>query len=88
MDNLNFKLPVHFYCLFTEHLSSVGEDFVDGAVIAAARALPSWSEGDIPPIPSLERNAARELQEECHQLLAEFPTTSDHDKQILGTLTL
>ncbi|XP_078428670.1 plastid transcriptionally active 14 [Wolffia australiana] len=68
-----------------KNLSSDGEDFVDGAVIAAARALPSWSEGDSPPIPSAERNAARELQEECHQLLAEFPTTSDQDKQILDS---
>lgn len=57
---------------------------MDGAVIAAARTLPSWSEGDTPPIPSAERNAARELQEECHQILAMFPTTSDQDKQILG----
>ncbi|CAA7409032.1 unnamed protein product [Spirodela intermedia] len=64
---------------------SAGEDFVDGAVIAAARTLPSWSEGDTPPIPSAERNAARELQEECHQILALFPTTSDQDKQILDS---
>ncbi|CAA6671892.1 unnamed protein product [Spirodela intermedia] len=27
---------------------SAGEDFVDGAVIAAARTLPSWSEGTLP----------------------------------------
>lgn len=67
---------------------SSGEDnnFVNGAVIAAARTLPTWSDGDMPPIPSLERKAARELQEECHQMLAEFPTTSQEDLQILGTI--
>ncbi|XP_058072260.1 protein PLASTID TRANSCRIPTIONALLY ACTIVE 14 isoform X3 [Magnolia sinica] len=63
---------------------SDGEDaFVDGAVIAAARTLPTWSDGDMPPIPSAERKAARELQEECQQMLAEFPTSSDEDQQIL-----
>ncbi|MQL94189.1 hypothetical protein Taro_026843 [Colocasia esculenta] len=71
---------------YHNNLLSKGEDdFVDGAVIAAARTLPTWSEGDIPPIPSIERKAARELQEECHQILAEFPTTSDQDKQILDS---
>lgn len=57
---------------------------MDGAVIAAARTLPTWSDKDMPPMPSTERKAARELQEECRQMLAEFPTSSDQDQQILG----
>ncbi|KAG1326377.1 putative protein PLASTID TRANSCRIPTIONALLY ACTIVE 14 [Cocos nucifera] len=77
-------LPEEFY---HNGLLSGGEDinFVDGAVIAAARTLPTWSDGDLPPLPSLERKAARELQEECHQMLAEFPTTSQEDQQILDS---
>lgn len=76
-------LPEEFY---HNSLLSNGEDsFVDGAVIAAARTLPTWSDGDMPPVPSIERKAARELQEECHQMLAEFPTTSDQDQQILDS---
>lgn len=65
---------------------SSGEDanFVDGAVIAAARALPTWSDGDVPPVPSTERKSARELQADCNQLLAEFPSTIEQDQQILG----
>ncbi|KAK4399566.1 protein PLASTID TRANSCRIPTIONALLY ACTIVE 14 [Sesamum angolense] len=58
------------------------DGFVDGAVIAAARTLPTWSDGDIPPIPSMERKAVKELQEECQQMLAEFPTTAGQDQQI------
>jgi len=57
--------------------------FVDGPIIAATRTLPIWSDGDLPPIPSLERKAVKELQEECHQMLAEFPTTNE-DQKILG----
>ena len=59
---------------------------MDGAVIAAARTLPMWSEGDIPPIPSLEINAAKALQEECQQILAEYSTTSEQDQHILGNV--
>lgn len=65
-------------------LSNEGDSFVDGAVIAAARTLPTWSDRDMPPIPSLERKAVKELQEECLQMLAEFPTTSEQDQKILG----
>ncbi|KMZ71776.1 hypothetical protein ZOSMA_175G00170 [Zostera marina] len=61
------------------------ENFVDGAVIAAARTLPTWSDGSTPPIPSIERKSAKELQEECHQMLQEFPTTSDEDKKYLDS---
>lgn len=65
-------------------LSSSEDRFVDGAVIAAARTLPTWSDQDIPLLPSMERKAVRELQEECQQMLAEFSTTADQDQQILG----
>lgn len=77
-------LPEEYY---HNSLLSNGEDsnFVDGAVIAAARTLPTWSDRDMPPIPSTERKAARELQEECRQMLAEFPTNSDQDQQILDS---
>nr|CAD1840318.1 unnamed protein product [Ananas comosus var. bracteatus] len=77
-------LPDEFY---HNNLLSAGEDnsFMNGAVIAAARTLPMWSDGDMPPIPSMERKAARELQEECHQMLAELSTTSRQDQQILDS---
>lgn len=65
-------------------LSYNEDSFVDGAVIAAARTLPTWSDQDIPPIPSMERKAVRDLQEECQQMLAEFSKTADQDQQILG----
>lgn len=70
---------------FAGRLSGEVENpFVDGAVIAAARSLPTWSDGDIPPLPNEERKAARELQEECRKMLADFPTTSEEDRNILG----
>ncbi|XP_020573291.1 LOW QUALITY PROTEIN: protein PLASTID TRANSCRIPTIONALLY ACTIVE 14 [Phalaenopsis equestris] len=80
-------LPEEFY---HNSLLSGGEDddLVDGAVIAAARTLPSWSDGDMPPIPSAERRAAKELQEECRRMLAQLPTTSQEDQQILECNTL
>ncbi|XP_011096855.1 protein PLASTID TRANSCRIPTIONALLY ACTIVE 14 [Sesamum indicum] len=74
-------LPEDYY--HNSKLSYDEDSFVDGAVIAAARTLPTWSDGDIPPIPSMERKAAKELQEECQQMLAEFPTTAGQDQQIL-----
>lgn len=67
-------------------MSNSGDNFVDGAVLAAARTLPTWSDGDVPPIPSIERKAAKELQEECKLMLAEYPTTSKEDQQILGII--
>ncbi|XP_043689798.1 protein PLASTID TRANSCRIPTIONALLY ACTIVE 14 isoform X3 [Telopea speciosissima] len=70
----------------TGQLSDDGDSFVDGAVIAAARTLPTWSDGDMPPVPSKERKAARQLQEECQQLLAEFPTNFQQDQQILDSM--
>ncbi|KAK9115645.1 hypothetical protein Sjap_014592 [Stephania japonica] len=78
-------LPEEYY--HNSRLSNNVDGFIDGAVIAAARTLPTWSERDVPPIPSVERNAARELQEECRQILTEFPTTSDQDQKILDKMT-
>lgn len=63
---------------------SGGDTFVDGAVIAAARTLPTWSDIDLPPIPSAERKAVKELQDECRKMLAEYPTTADQDQKLLG----
>ncbi|KAK6931965.1 Rubisco LSMT, substrate-binding domain [Dillenia turbinata] len=77
MQRYGFSSPV---------LSNDGDNFVDGAVIAAARTLPRWSDGDVPAIPSMERKAAKELQEECQQMLAEFPTTSEQDQKILDSM--
>lgn len=65
-------------------LANEGDTFVDGAVLAAARTLPTWSEGDTPAIPSLEIKAVKTLQEECKQFLAEYSTTSKQDQHILG----
>ncbi|XP_062161632.1 protein PLASTID TRANSCRIPTIONALLY ACTIVE 14 isoform X1 [Alnus glutinosa] len=78
-------LPEEYYHN-TGRLSNDGDTFVDGAVIAAARTIPTWSDGDVPPIPSMERKAVKELQEECQQMLAEFPTTSEQDQKILDSM--
>ncbi|KAJ3693435.1 hypothetical protein LUZ60_008915 [Juncus effusus] len=59
--------------------------FIDGAVIAGARTLPTWSDRDVPMVPSFERKAARELQEECNKILGEYPTTIQQDQLILDT---
>lgn len=59
---------------------------MDGAVLAAARTLPTWSDGDMPPVPSLEIKAVKVLQEECQQILGEFSTTSKKDQNILGNI--
>ncbi|WRX32818.1 SET domain - like 10 [Theobroma cacao] len=75
-------LPEEYY--HNSQLAGNGDNFVDGAVIAAARTLPTWSDGDVPPIPSIERKAVKELQEECQQMLAQFPTTSEQDQKFLG----
>ncbi|GER41027.1 plastid transcriptionally active 14 [Striga asiatica] len=74
-------LPEDYY--HNSKLTHGGDNFVDGAVIAAARTLPTWSDGDVPPLPSMERKAVKELQEECHQMLAEYSTTAAEDQQIL-----
>lgn len=77
-------LPDGYY--YNGRLSNEEDTFVDGAVIAAARSLPSWSDGDIPPSPSRERKAVKELQEECQRMLAAFPTTSEQDQKILDSM--
>ncbi|KAL8170209.1 hypothetical protein V2J09_022013 [Rumex salicifolius] len=71
---------------YNSRLTNDGNSFVDGAVIAAARTLPTWSEGAVPPIPTIERKAAKELQEECQQMLRDFPTTLKQDKKILDSM--
>uniref|UniRef100_A0A7N0VHE5 SET domain-containing protein n=1 Tax=Kalanchoe fedtschenkoi TaxID=63787 RepID=A0A7N0VHE5_KALFE len=78
-------LPEEYYHN-TGRLSSGGESFVDGAVLAAARTVPTWSDKDLPPIPSLEKSSAKELQEECQQMLAEYPTTPEEDQEILDSM--
>ncbi|KAG5105477.1 hypothetical protein JHK82_042447 [Glycine max] len=77
-------LPEEYY--HNNCLSKAGDSFVDGAVIAAARTLPTWSDGDVPPIPSMERKAAKELQDECQKMLAEFATTSKQDQKLLDSM--
>ncbi|KAL9273508.1 PLASTID TRANSCRIPTIONALLY ACTIVE 14-like protein [Drosera capensis] len=79
-------LPEEYY--HNSLLASEGEkNFVDGAVIAAARSLPTWSDGDIPPLPSKERDAAKALQFECQKMLALFPTTAKQDQRILDSMS-
>ncbi|CAM9002470.1 unnamed protein product [Rhodiola kirilowii] len=46
--------------------------------------IPTWSDKDLPPIPSQEQSAVKELQGECQQMLAEYPTTSEQDQEILA----
>ncbi|GFQ00837.1 pentatricopeptide repeat-containing protein at3g57430 chloroplastic [Phtheirospermum japonicum] len=79
-----YGLPEEYH--HNSKLSNDEDSFVDGAVIAAARTLPTWSDGDIPPIPSMERKAVKELQEECQQMLAEFSTTTGQDQKILESM--
>ncbi|XP_050920518.1 protein PLASTID TRANSCRIPTIONALLY ACTIVE 14 isoform X2 [Lathyrus oleraceus] len=76
-------LPEEYYR--NEVLSNAGDTFVDGAVIAAARTLPTWSAGDVPPIPSEERKAAKAIQQECKQMLGKFATTSKQDQKLLDS---
>ncbi|KAM5583556.1 hypothetical protein ABKV19_003443 [Rosa sericea] len=68
-----FKISgLHEKYYHNSHLSSGGGTFVDRAVIAAARALPTWSDGGCASNPSMERRAIKELQEECRQMLAAY----------------
>lgn len=91
--HINFKpssIIVWKVCikLIAGRLSNDGDTFVDGAIIAAARTLPTWSDGDVPPIPSMERRSVKELQEECRQMLAAYPTNSKQDQKILGEVAM
>ncbi|CAH1448633.1 unnamed protein product [Lactuca virosa] len=67
------------------HNGNEENSFVDGAVIAAARTLPTWSEKDTPPIPSQEIKAVKSLQQECQQILSQYSTTSKQDQHILDS---
>eukprot|EP00252_Welwitschia_mirabilis_P016406 TRINITY_DN3617_c0_g1_i1.p1 TRINITY_DN3617_c0_g1~~TRINITY_DN3617_c0_g1_i1.p1 ORF type:complete len:528 (+),score=77.10 TRINITY_DN3617_c0_g1_i1:107-1585(+) len=58
-------------------------NFTEGAIIAAARTLPTWSEGDLPYLPKGEIKAAKALQLECCKMLESFPTSIDEDVTIL-----
>ena len=69
-------------------LTSGESTFVDGGVVAAARTLPTWSDGDLPAIPSVERKSAQALQEECRKMSESFSTTIQQDEQILGNMLL
>ncbi|CAM8961631.1 unnamed protein product [Rhodiola kirilowii] len=78
-------LPEEYY--YNSCLSGGGGgSFVDGAVLAAARTIPTWSDKDLPPIPSQEQSAVKELQGQCQQMLAEYPTTSEQDHEILESM--
>ncbi|KAE9594272.1 hypothetical protein Lal_00001159 [Lupinus albus] len=77
-------LPEEYY--HNNRLSNAGDTFVDGAVLAAARTLPTWSDGDVPPIPSVERKAAKELQGECQRMLSAFATTAKQDQKLLDSM--
>lgn len=83
-----YAISVLYFLSQTGQLAKGGDNFVDGAVIAAARTLPTWSDGDVPIIPSIERKAAKELQEQCQECLAKYPTTSKQDQRILGNFLL
>lgn len=60
------------------------DPFVDGAIIAAARILPSWSDGDLPFLPSVERKAVKGLLQECQEMLDAYATTLEEDEKIFG----
>uniref|UniRef100_A0A453A279 SET domain-containing protein n=1 Tax=Aegilops tauschii subsp. strangulata TaxID=200361 RepID=A0A453A279_AEGTS len=66
-------------------LTSGESTFVDGGVVAAARTLPTWSDGDLPAIPSVERKSAQALQEECRKMAESFSTTIQQDEEILDS---
>ena len=70
--------------VYTEAAAEEVDPFVDGAIIAAARTLPTWTDKDLPYIPSTEMRSACEIQHECEQLLDAFPTTLEEDIQLLG----
>ncbi|KAM3413197.1 hypothetical protein ACQJBY_004397 [Aegilops geniculata] len=66
-------------------LTSGESTFVDGGAVAAARTLPTWSDGDLPAIPSVERKSAQALQEECRKMAESFSTTIQQDEEILDS---
>ncbi|KAG0599323.1 hypothetical protein M758_12G143300 [Ceratodon purpureus] len=68
---------------YNETDSEKKDPFVDGAVLAAARTLPTWVDKDLPYIPGTEMRSACDLQHECQQMLDGFPTTLEEDIRIL-----
>ncbi|CAI5949132.1 unnamed protein product [Closterium sp. NIES-64] len=62
------------------------DPFVDGALVAALRCLPTWTNGDVPAVPSEELQAVRWLQQRCWEQLGAFPTTLQQDEAVLGEL--
>lgn len=64
------------------------DGIVDGAVLTAARTLPTWSDEDLPFLPSQEIKASKELKLECSQILQTFPTTLEDDRFIYGNEVL
>ncbi|KAH7438709.1 hypothetical protein KP509_04G027900 [Ceratopteris richardii] len=75
-------LPDEYF--FYDHASQSGDEFLDGNLLAVARNLPFWAEGDLPFLPSIEKAAVKELQEECFQLLKSYPTSLERDLELLG----
>lgn len=58
------------------HNSQLEKDkdtFFDEAVIAAAKTLPTWENRDVIIIPSLDRKAAKELQEQMPRNSCQIP---------------
>lgn len=76
-------LPDEYY--FNDYAVESGDDFFDGDLLAIARSLPFWSEKDLPFLPSAEKAAVKELQEECLDLLNAFPSTLEWDLELLGS---
>ncbi|KAL5202009.1 hypothetical protein ABZP36_012961 [Zizania latifolia] len=76
---------LHDELYYNSALTSGETNFVDGGVVAAARTLPTWSDGDVPAIPSVERKSAQALQEECQTMLESFSTTIQQDQEILDS---
>ncbi|XP_062078182.1 protein PLASTID TRANSCRIPTIONALLY ACTIVE 14 isoform X2 [Humulus lupulus] len=77
-------LPEEYY--HNTRVSKAGDTFVDGAILAAVRTLPTWSDGDVPLIPSVEKKAVKELLDECKRMLADFPTTFKQDQKLLDSI--
>ncbi|XP_024517520.1 protein PLASTID TRANSCRIPTIONALLY ACTIVE 14 isoform X3 [Selaginella moellendorffii] len=66
------------------YLRGTDDPMADGAVLAAARILPMWSDADLPFLPSMEKRAVRELQKECRQLLSAYPSSYEQDVKLMA----
>ena len=58
---------------------------MDGYLLAVARNMPFWSEGDLPFLPSAESMAVKGLVRECTMMLNAYSTTMETDLKLLGT---